>query len=136
VLEIGSAGQRVESFIGKLLGENAGEARASFLARHIARGRTELEPDKLEPIWLRTAKALYGQCQALLGMSGDRQHAPREIVPLRPQVEKRFLSGAANLPRQTREHGHTAAVLANLDGSSGTEVAKRSFELSSDVARA
>lgn len=113
VLEIGRAGKRMQRFIGKLLGEDAAEARARFLARQIARGRVELQADEFEAIGPGAAKALDGKREALLGMIGDGEHATGEVVPLRPQMQKRLLSCAADFPRQCGEHGYTAAILAN-----------------------
>ena len=87
MLEIGRAGQRFQRFVGKLLREDSAEARARLLTREIARGRVELQANEFEAIWPGPAKALDGEREALFGMRGDGQHATREIVPLRPQVQ-------------------------------------------------
>lgn len=87
MLEIGCAGQRLQSFVGKLLGEDASEARARLLTRQITGRRVELQGDEFKAIRSCPAEALDGKRKALLGMRGDGEHAASEIVPLRPQMQ-------------------------------------------------
>lgn len=124
VFEIGRNGERFQRFVRKLLGEDAAEARAQFLARHIARGASELRADELQAIGPGAAEALDRKREALLGMIGDRKNSPREVVLLRPQIQKRLLRGAADFPQQCGEHGNSAAIFANFDGSGGSEIAQ------------
>ena len=59
-------------------------------------------------------------------MIGDGEDAAGKVVLLRPKMQERLLRGAADLPRERREHGAATAILAKLDGGGRAEVAEGS----------
>jgi hypothetical protein len=49
-------------------------------------------------------------------MVGDGEDTAREIVILRPEVQKRFFCGAADFPGESGERSNPSTVFANFDG--------------------
>jgi hypothetical protein len=49
-------------------------------------------------------------------MVGDGEDTAREIVILRPEVQKRFFRGAADFPGESGERSNPSTVFANFDG--------------------
>jgi hypothetical protein len=91
------------------------EKFAKCVTGQIPDAALEFKTNKFEAVWLATAETFDGEREALVGMIGDSQDAPRQIVVLGPKMQERLLRDAAYFPRESREGSDAATVLANLD---------------------
>src|SRR5713101_1684611 len=133
MLEIRGNGQRFQRFIGKLLGEDAREALAEFLAAHVASRAIEAGVNKFETVRLGAAEALDSQRKPLVGMVCDGENAASEIVLLRPKMQERLIGGTPDFPEKSRQRRDTATVLANFHGGGGGQFAEADFQLCGEL---
>jgi hypothetical protein len=133
MLEVRRGSENLDRLIGKSFGEEMAEEFAKCIARQIPDAALELEANKFKAVWLAAAETFHGERQALIGMIGDGQNAPRQIVILGPQMQERLLRDAAHFPGQSREGSDAAAVLANLDRAVGGELLETRLQFGGEV---
>src|SRR5579872_368450 len=109
------------------------EAVAKGFAGKIALGTLKFEANELEAVRLTAAEALDSKRETLIGMIGNRQDAPRQIVILRPQMQEGFLRAAAHFPRKPGERSYTAAILANFYRAVVSELLERGLQFGEEV---
>src|SRR5262249_39945619 len=117
-----------QRLIRELLTKDAGESRASLLARRGDCGPLEFPTHELQPIQSRAPEPLDGQRKALLRLIGNGNHAAGKVVTVRPKMQQWLLFRPAKLPRQGRKHGNASTVLPHFHRWRGRQVAKGCFE--------
>ena len=99
---------------GKLLGEDAAQARAKLLARDPSRGARRIRAQELETARLRAAESADLQNDAILGLFSDAQNPPRQIAFSGPQVYEGILAVAMEFATQRGKFREPFAVLADF----------------------
>jgi hypothetical protein len=66
-------------------------------------------------------------------MVGDGEDTAREIVILRPEVQKRFFRGAADFPGESGERSNPSTVFANFDGAISGKFLETSLQFGREV---
>jgi hypothetical protein len=94
-----------------------------IITRAIGKGCSEIA------VRLGTPETLNREREPLLGMVGNGQHPPSQIVIFRPQVQQRLIAIAAHFPRERGQWRDARSVLAQFRRASRCELAKRSFQL-------
>jgi hypothetical protein len=106
------------------------EVFAGKLARAI-----ELNSQKFQPVRFGAPKTFHGQRKTLFGMIGNCEHARRQIVIFRPQMQERFFTFAAYFPRQGRQGRYTRAILMQVRGPGGGKLAQACFQFGGELHR-
>jgi hypothetical protein len=63
----------------------------------------------------------------------DGEDTAREIVILRPEVQKRFFRGAADFPGESGERSNPSTVFANFDGAISGKFLETSLQFGREV---
>jgi hypothetical protein len=114
----------LESFVGKLFGEDVAQLLAIAFAREIAGTWGVFEANDFHALGLDAAEAFDGEGEVILGITGDRKDAAGDVTVFRPQMQQGLLRISPHFPGERRCGGDAAAVFADFDGARDKDVLK------------
>jgi len=88
MLEVLMTRKRLDRIIRKLFRAESCNPPGEFIAVEFTLGSLEKHAHKFQAVWPCATESLHGERQALLGVIGDSEHAPRQIVLSGPEMQE------------------------------------------------